>query len=618
MKNLILILLLAVIESSLPGTLLAERPGKPNVVMILSDDLGWQDVGCYDIDEPCPFETPHIDRLASEGVKFWQAYSPAPTCAPSRAAILSGKHPARAQKTHVVGGAPPSPYKQNSPLISPWYSGRMPISEFTIAEALKTNGYTTGHVGKWHVAINHNAFPQPTDQGFDFTRADRGATSRPRPDRLSAFATDAEDDPYRLDRGGFPYHQNSQDALTFLNQSKAEPFFLYFATWLVHAPIHTRSEMLLRKYCKKMNVPFPTDPTRWEVEGQNNPYYGAMVEMLDHYVGSVVDYLNDTEDPRWPGHKLAENTYVIFTSDNGGMEGHPGEIITDNFPLDKGKINAKEGGVRVPLIIRGPGIASGAESNAMVNGLDFYPTILDWTGTSKPTEQHLDGSDLAPFLASKTLDPAMIVDVHGNPRDTMFWHFPHSSMQSTIRKGSQKLIRNWKEYLLSNRPALELYQLYDQRGQRVDIEEANNLSANNPARAEELNRLLEKHLSETQASPPYLNPNCNAEMFGKEKVCQPLEHGRDGKRVWMKFRENGAKVVKANLIYTLNGGDRYEEWYRADAKIFGDKVEARLPPKTSHYVFNLIDENHYLVSYPSVKLESDSSENYSARAISAK
>ncbi|QDT09667.1 sulfatase [Planctomycetes bacterium K23_9] len=622
MKNkLISTLCASLIVCGTLSTAMAEipRPAKPNIVLILTDDLGWQDVGCYDVDEPSPYETPNIDQLAKEGFKFWQAYSPAPTCAPSRVAILSGNHPARSQKTHVVGGGPPAPYKENSAVISPWYSGRMNVSEITIAEALKTNGYTTGAVGKWHCAISHHAFPQPTDQGFDFARMDIGVTAKMKPHRLTGFATSAKDDPYRLDGNGIPRHQNSIDARDFVEQHKGDPFFLYYCTWLVHTPIHSRTEALLRKYCEKLGVPFPTDPKGWAKEGQKNPYYAAMVELLDHYVGELLTYLRQTDDPRWPGHKLVENTYIIFTSDNGGMEQHPGEVITDNYPLDKGKINAKEGGVRVPLIITGPGLKSGAESDAMINGLDFYPTILSWTGTSKPETQQLDGLDLAPFLKSDLTDSDLIAGADGKPRDAMVWHFPHSSMQSTIRQGRFKLIRNWSQYLLPNRPALELYELYDASGERVDIEESKNLAESMPEKARDLNTVLQTHLDEMQASPPFLNPTCKAKLFAKDKVCTAQEHGRQGNDVWVTYRENGAKVVDANLIYTDNGNHKYEEWYRLPAKVAGgNKVTARLPNNATHYVFNLIDENHFLVSYPRVKTQADTSEPYSAKAISAK
>ena len=558
----------------------ADRPAKPNVVLILTDDLGWQDVGCYDVDEPCPYDTPHIDQLAKEGVQFLQGYSPAPTCAPTRVAILSGKHPARSQKTHVVGGAPPTPYSKRSPVISPWYSGRLKTSETTLAEALQGNGYATGCVGKWHCAISHHAFPQPKDQGFTFSRMNLGTSKRMK-NRLADFATDAADDPFRLDENGFPFDQNTEDALDFMKAHQHEPFFLYYSTWLVHTPIHSRSEALLRKYCKKMNVPFPTNPDSWEIEGQKNPYYGAMVESLDYYIGQVLAYLDETDDPRWPGHKLIDNTYIIFTSDNGGMERVPGEQITDNYPLDKGKINAKEGGIRVPFIVKGPGIPAGSPSHAMVNGLDFYPTILTWTQTPKPNGQHLDGADLTAYLTSDLKNQKMITGPNGRPRNTMVWHFPHSGMQSTIRQGNYKLIRNWHHYLKGKGPAFELYQLYAERNQkRVDIEEAKNLAATLPEKAKAMNELLERRLTEMQASPPSLNPNFRPAHPGQKSVCEVLDQGQKGNKVWLTFREKGAAVTRAHLIYTDNGGEKYEEWYRTTATVSGGtRVEAVLNPK---------------------------------------
>ena len=437
-----------------------ERPAKPNVVLILTDDLGWQDVKCYDVDEPSVMETPNLDSLAKRGVLFWQAYSPAPTCAPSRCAIMSGNHPARAQKTHVVGGAPPTPnHKLAWTMIAPWYSGRMPENERTIARVLQGYGYTTGHSGKWHMAIDHKAFPQPEDQGFDWTRSSRGQRSAMK-SRVTGFASSEKKDPFRLDENGFPYHQTSEDALTFLRQNKAKPFFLYYATWLVHTPIHTRSEKLLDKYCKKLGVEKPKDNRGWTLKGQRNPFYCAMVEELDYYMGKLFDYLSETEDPRWPGHKLAENTYVIFTSDNGGMEGHPGEIITDNYPLDKGKISLMEGGTRVPLVITGPGIPKGVESDVMVNGLDFYPTILSLTGCPKPINKNLDGSDLIDLLLKDPRNPNLVKDKQGKTRDSMIWHFPNSAaFESSIRVGGYKLVRNHNHKFNPNTDELELYHL---------------------------------------------------------------------------------------------------------------------------------------------------------------
>ncbi len=583
---------------------LADRPAKPNVLLLLTDDLGWQDVGCYDIDEPTPFETPNIDQLATRGMKFWQAYSPAPTCAPSRCAILAGKHPARLQKTHVLGGRPPTPHAAKSfRLMPPWYRGGLSPSEVTIADALKANGYTTGHVGKWHVSVTYDTVPRPEDLGFDFSQNNHGAVRRMKPDRLSEFATADPNDPYRLDENGYPYHQSNVDALNFLRERKDKPFFLYYATRLVHAPIQTRNEALLRKYADKMGVPYPKDAGTWKIAGQKNPYYGAMVEELDYYVGKVFDYLDETDDPRWPGHKLSENTYVIFTSDNGGFVHAGPEQITSNKPLREGKINPEEGGTRVPLIITGPGIAAGTQSSVMANGLDFYPTILSWTGTTPPQEHHLDGCDLSTLLSNDCADAALVVDAQGEPRDTMTWHFPHSiSMKSTIRQGDYKLIRNWDHVANPKKVPFELYRLYETDGQeprRVDIEESNNLAAAMPEKVRELDALLEASLQEMEAGYPHYNPHYPGKLPGKEAVPVVTDQGRAGRKVWLTYADRGARVVRGQLVFTANGGDREEEWDSLPVTGYADgRVDAVLPDNATHYVFNLIDENGFLVSYP--------------------
>jgi arylsulfatase A-like enzyme len=580
-----------------------ERPAKPNVVLILTDDLGWQDVKCYDIDEPSPMETPNIDSLAKQGVKFWQAYSPAPTCAPSRCAIMSGNHPARAQKTHVVGGAPPTPnHKYGWTMMAPWYSGRMPENETTLARVLQSNGYVTGHSGKWHMAIDHKAFPQPEDQGFDWTRSSRGARSG-MPNRVSGFATIQKEDPFRLDENGYPYHQTSEDALTFLRENHQKPFFLYYATWLVHTPIHTRSEQLLEKYCKKLGVEKPNDQEGWTMKGQTNPFYCAMVEELDYYMGKVFDYLKGTQDPRWPGHKLIENTYIIFTSDNGGMEGHPGEVITDNYPLDKGKISAMEGGTRVPLIITGPGIPKGVESDVMVNGLDFYPTLLTLTGTKRPKDKDLDGCDLSDLLLKNPTNSSLVKNKDGKPRDTMVWHFPHSvALESTIRMGGYKLVRNYNHRFDERTTELELYQLYktdNGKQVRVDIEEANNLASQHPQLSKELNERLSSILNEMDASYPYYNPQARRVGAEKNLIPKVISHEIHNETVTFSVREQGAKIVRADLIYTNNGGKKYEEWYRIKGKEkTKGTISFNLPEGSTHYYLNLIDENNFLVSYP--------------------
>ena len=607
----------------------ASRPAKPNIVLILTDDLGWQDVGCYDIDEPSPMETPNIDALAKQGVKFRQAYAPAPTCAPTRCAILSGIHPARAQKTHVVGGAPPAPHHLRGwAMISPWHSGRMPEDTFTLARALKGADYVTGHSGKWHVAIDHHAFPQPEDVGFDWTRHDLGTSRAMKPHRRTGFASRRPDDPHRLDEEGFPRDQTTEDALAFVREHKDQPFFLYYATWLVHTPIHTRSKALLDKYVKKLGVELPADPrAKWMGKGQTNPFYCAMVEQLDHYVGRLFDHLEQTDDPRWPGHKLNENTYIIFTSDNGGMEGSRTQIITDNFPLDRGKISLMEGGTRVPLIVAGPGIPAGVESDVMVNGLDFYPTFLSLAGARLPVEKRLDGCDLATLLLQDPTDPELVREADGKVRDTMVWHFPNSAaLESTIRVGDYKIVRNYDHRNNPNNIPLELYRLYDSsngRPMRVDIEEQKNLVDTMPGKAREMNARLTEILTEMKASYPYYNPHGSRAPATKKNVCTVLSHQQTGDAVEVAYRENGAKVIRANLIYALNGGERYEEWFRAPARLAkGNKAAARLPKGTTHYFFNLIDENNFLRSHPEIldptTVSKAQLKNYAGKALKAR
>ena len=580
------------------------RPEKPNVVLMYADDLGWQDVKCYDVDESSPFETPNIDALAKRGVLFRQAYSPAPTCAPSRCAMISGKHPARLQKTHVLGGQPATPNRPTDPLMAPWYSGRLGVDETTLAEALRSNGYRTGHSGKWHIAINHNAYPQPKDHGFDVTFNGRGANTKMKPNRLAGFATEDPKDPYRLDESGFPRDEVTDNAIQFMEESKAQPFFLYYATWLVHYPIQSRSKALLEKYCEKMGMDFPTDPGYLPKNGeQKNPYYGAMVEMLDAYVGHLLDYLETTDDPRWPGHKLIENTYVIFSSDNGGCEGS-GETYTSNVPLDKGKSSAKEGGTRVPLIITGPGIQSGVDSDVLANGLDFYPTILSWTNTENQAGVELDGSDLSTLLSTNSEDSDLVKDSSGAVRNTMIHHFPHGNTpQSTIRIGGYKLIYNYGQVdgVPNRLPELELYRLYGDGNARVDIEEANNLAMTMPEMAQAMKQQLLQELDAMDASWSYFNPHTKYPLPNKDKVCTPLKAQRKGETVSLSFKENGSKVVQGYFMVTLNGGENYEEWFRYKAVVNEDgSLTAELPVGATHYLFNLIDEHGFMVSYPQV------------------
>jgi arylsulfatase A-like enzyme len=607
-----------------------EEPGstrpRPNFILILADDLGWQDVKCYDIDEPSPMETPHIDALAKRGVLFREAYSPAPTCTPSRCAIMSGVHPARAQTTHVSGGSPPHGSK-SAVMIAPWYSGRMPAEELTLAKILRNNGYATGLAGIWHMAVDHHAFPGPTDQGFDSTTHRKGSDVRgvqtAMKNRLDGFATEDPDDPYHLDSEGFPTDPVTIGGLEFMERNRDKPFFLYYATWLVHTPIQSRGKRLLEKYCKKLQVPYPDHPTGWSIEGQKNPYYCAMVETLDHYVGQIVRFLETTDDLRWPGHKLIENSYLFFTSDNGGMEGGHGEVITDNAPLDQGKMSAKEGGVRVAFLASGPGIQGGVQSDVMINGLDLYPTIVSLAGIPQPPGKRLDGANLAPLLTGDPTTGSLVRGPDGKQREDMIWHYPHggrTSFQSTIRSGDFKLIKNHDR---SNpaMPACELYRLFSSKQgkhTRNDIEEMDNLSSSMPAKVAELDERLMAVLSDMKASFPHYNPDFSGHLPGKQNIPTVTGHRRDGRRIEVDYEEHGARVVRADIIFTTNGGQASEEWFRAAAHPpTGGRLTAVLPANATHYFLNLIDENNFLVSYPQPTNKASDRRMASGYALSA-
>lgn len=276
------------------------RPVKPNVILLLADSLGWQDVKCYDIDKPSAMETPNIDALAK------RAFFLAGVCCRTNFFAESLCHHERhsscpSAEDACAGGIPAVPYNRElNRMMPPWHSGRMLENELALASVLKQNGYTTGHAGKWHMGMDHWSFPQPKDQGFDWTRSNLGVSEAMKPNRLTGFATDKKNDLYRLDDRGFARDQNNEDALTFIRESKDKAFFLYYATWLAHYPIQTRSKALLDKYVKKLGVELPANPEEWKGEGQTNPFYCAMVEELDDYIGQLIHYLETTDDPAGP------------------------------------------------------------------------------------------------------------------------------------------------------------------------------------------------------------------------------------------------------------------------------------------------------------------------------
>ena len=618
-KNLLGLLFLLLVVSTNMNSQNNNKLIKPNVIIFYADDLGWQDVQLNDLDEPCAWDTPNITALAKDAVNFTNAYSPAPTCAPSRSAILSGLHPAKTGITNVSGGEIPKASKR-SKFISPFFpSGLMP-ENLTIAEALKMNGYKTGHVGKWHAG--HLKIQSSANQGFDFVHESRGAHKGPKkPDtRLTAFATNDANDKYRLstekyfpftkeDPQGISYPTDAvtENALKFIEESKEEPFFLYLAHWMVHYPIHTRNRKLLDYYCDKLGVELPEEDTEFSIEGggQTNPYFGSMVTTLDWSLGRVVELLKKTDDPRNPGKKLFETTYILFSSDNGGAETRKAETMSDNAPLDKGKKYSEEGGIRVPMLITGPNVLKGKTKDVLINQLDFFPTILSLTNSKIPSEfsSDLDGLDISNVLFSNENE---VKDNKGNPREDLWWHFPYGDdvkNQSAIRSGDYKLYKNF------NSGKYVLHRLYKD-GKRYDLEEQNDIAAQSPEIVKDLSAKIEKYLKDYDAKLPYKSITGVEDPTDKEKlalipvvatdVCDTLS-----RTVSIKLEKGKSKVVECYALIKIS--DKPSAKGRKKLKTTYIEVPLESSKDKLEYTFNVpkdtyacgvvfVDENRFMVT----------------------
>ena len=603
MKNSILYFFLFISIFSLKGQELV----KPNIVFIYADDLGWQDTQLNDVGDVVPWETPNMLALAESGANFSQAYASAPSCAPSRGGTMSGRMPLKNKMTHVAGGQIPEG-KNSNKIIPSYYPGRLQLDEVTIAEALNPLGYVSGQVGKWHMAANHNIYPEAVDQGFDYQDTDRGIT-RSMGDRSVDFATDAEDDPYRLDADGRPYDAVTELALDFMADNKEEPFFLYMAHWLVHSPIQTRDLALLQYYCDKLGIPLPTTDANITTPGQTNPYYGAMIASLDWSLGRVVDYLKETDDPRNPGKKLFETTYIIFSSDNGGAEVHGTEIITDNFPLDRGKTSPKEGGLRTPLVIAGPGIVAGETYNNMVSHLDFYPTIMEVTGADEHADNtnviaNLDGVSLYPFLSGSETE---IKNNDDTERTDLFWHFPHGTddrSASAIRSGNYKL---YKIYVDGG--YYQAYKLYNDDGSDNDIEEMFDVIDTMDATLKnEMIQKLETLLTDNNARFPVFNPDYNGDPLENQDIVPSVvstvfDQDTGVATATLTTNAGDAIIETAYLLYRIEEVDSSEEeWFEISATINGNVITADVPEVATGVIFTLVDENNFLVKSEAISI----------------
>jgi len=451
----------AIVAFALPillaGELKCEAPaGRPNIVFILVDDMGWADPTCYGNRD---YETPNVDRLARDGMRFTDAYAACPVCSPTRASILSGKYPATLNLTDWLPGMHPTDRK----LIGPEFIRQLPLTEFTVAEALRRAGYATGSVGKWH--LGGEGF-LPEDQGFDVNIAGTAAGSPAGgyylPNKMNLPS--AEPGEYLTDR-------LSIEACQFIRANKHRPFFLYLAHHSVHTPIQGRPD-LVEKYRAK----FAAAAVNKNAVNKNAAY-AAMMQSADESVGRVLDTLDEAG--------IAQQTIVFFMSDNGGLSG-----VTSNAPLREGKGHVYEGGIREPMIVRWPGVVRrGTTCSVPVSSVDFYPTILAMAGVDPDPKQALDGESIVPLLKQ----------TGRMQRDAIFWHYPHYSPQrgvpaGAVRRGDYKLIELYED------GRLELYNLAQ------DIGEQNNLAEKMPQKTAELHRLLVEWREAVAARMPQKNP----------------------------------------------------------------------------------------------------------------
>lgn len=478
-------------------------PEKPNVLFIMVDDYGWADTG-YNGSKF--YETPNLDKLASESVIFTNGYAAAPVSSPTRVSFLTGKYPARNGITDWIPG-----YQYHLPkeklvkykMIVPEIPINMPLEEVTIAEAMKENGYNTYHVGKWHCAEDSLYYPQY--QGFD---VNVGGWLKGGPNGIKrnqggdgAYFTPYRN-PYLSDgpKGEYLTDRLATEAIKLIeNNGDEKPFFMYFAFYAVHTPIEAKPEYVeyFKEKAHKMGIdtiqPFTTDVDwyknadhkawHWKERTiQSDPEYAALIYSFDENLGRLLAALKE--------NGLEDNTIVCLLSDNGGLstaEGSP----TCNYPLRGGKGWLYEGGIRESYLIKYPKLnTEGKKCDIPVVSVDFYPTILDMAGLPLKPEQHIDGISLLPILkGNKSFD-----------RGPLFFHYPHYGGKGdtpcgAVREGDYKLIQFYED------DHVELYNLKD------DISETNDLSKEMPELTERLLKKLEDWRRNSGAKMPVPNPD---------------------------------------------------------------------------------------------------------------
>lgn len=453
------------------------KQDQPNIVFFLVDDLGWKDLGSYG---STFYDTPNIDALATHGIRFTDAYTASPVCSPTRAAIMTGKDPVRVGITDWIPGMPVE-RAEDPGLVPPEDIHNLPLEEVTIAEAFKEHGYKTFFAGKWHLGETDQYWPE--QQGFDINKGGHDRGSPPggyyapyKNPRLE----DGPDGEYLTDR-------LTDESIRFIKNVREHPFFVYLSFYTVHTPIQgcERYDDYYKK--KKQDLPKQGEiKTRQEHLGktrlnQSDFKYAAMVRCMDENVGRVLTALKKLD--------LYENTIIVLTSDNGGLTTKKTAGPTSVIPLRAGKGWLYEGGIRIPLIIRAPGMPEGEVSRQPVTSMDFYPTLLELAGLPLRRDQHIDGESIIPYLKN----PQKVDD------RTLGWHYPHYH-GSTWRPGSAIRINNWKLIKFYETDKIELYDL------GKDIGEQQNMAGEMPGKAEELHQQLQRWLQELNAQMPVSNP----------------------------------------------------------------------------------------------------------------
>ena len=459
---------------------------QPNIVFILIDDMGWRDLGCYG---STFYETPNLDRLAAQGMRFTDAYAACPVCSPTRASIMSGKYPATVGITDWIDwGNWLHPCRGK--LVDVPYLKQLPLTETSLASALREGGYQTWHVGKWHLGGEGYG---PLEHGFEENvggcKWGSPANGYFSPWKIPTLP-EGEEGEYLTDR-------LTDEAVRLIGASDGRPFFLNLWHYAVHIPIQSPPALVEKYVAKEKSLGLDTMPVIEEGEHfpvehlkhlrvqrrviQSDPSYAAMIENLDTNIGRVLQAIADAGQ--------ADNTLVIFTSDNGGMSTADGSP-TSNRPLADGKGWMYEGGTREPLLITWPGVvAPGSFCTTPITSTDFYPTLLQAACLPLRPAQHVDGVSFLPLLQGDT----------SFSRGPIFWHYPHYGNQggtpgSSVRQGDYKLI----EFFEDGR--LELYHLKD------DIGETHNLVAELPEITRQLHAQLRAWRESIEAKIPWVNP----------------------------------------------------------------------------------------------------------------